>query len=70
MKRDVQQFSLRQDHSGGGVCPDSDKDLEQYEARLSSVLKVLREERRGGAKEVFHFWRSQCGTWDHVYAQR
>ena len=37
-------------------APDSDKDLEQHEACLSSVLNFLREERRGGAKDFFHFW--------------
>ena len=34
-------------------APDAGKDLEQYEACISSVLKVLREGRRGGAKKFF-----------------
>ena len=31
-------------------APDSDKDLEQYEACVSCVLRVLRETRKEGAK--------------------
>ena len=46
------------DHPGGGsVCaPDSSKSLETYEACVSSVTKVLREGRQGGAKD-FHISR-------------
>ena len=32
---------------------DSDKDLEQYEACVSCVLRVLREGRRRGAKQFY-----------------
>ena len=34
-------------------APDSSKDMEMYEAFISSVLKVLREGRRGGAREFY-----------------
>ena len=35
------------------IAPDSSKSLEIYEALISSVLQVLREQRRGGAKYFY-----------------
>ena len=34
-------------------APDSSEDMEMYEAFISSVLRVLREGRRGGATEFY-----------------
>ena len=34
-------------------APDSSKSLEMYETCTSNVVKVLREERRGGAKDFY-----------------
>ena len=34
-------------------APDSGKGAEMYDAFISSVLKVLRESRRGGAKDFY-----------------
>ena len=36
-----------------GCAPESSNSLEMYEACISSVIKVLREGRRGGAKDFF-----------------
>ena len=53
MKRDVQPFSSTKTMVMAVYALDSDKDLEQYEACISTVLNVLREGRRGGAKKFY-----------------
>ena len=41
-------------HSGDAViASDSSKDMEMHEAFISSVIRVLREGRRGGAREFY-----------------
>ena len=51
-------------------APDWAKDMELYEACVSSVLGVLCEGRRGGAKMFFNHWRFQRGTGDDVYRRK
>ena len=58
--------SLRQFHGDCGVCPDSDKDVEQYDACISSVLKVFREGRRGGAKKLWIYIYIYVYIYNHM----
>ena len=46
-------------------APDSSKDMELYEACVSSILRILREGRR--CKTVLHHWRPQRVAGDEMY---
>ena len=50
------------------ICTaDSSKDMEMYEALISSVFEVLREGRRGGAREFYITRDLNVGVGNDVY---
>ena len=68
MKRSVQLFGTTL--VVAVYAPDSSKDMELDEACVSSVLRVLREGCKGGAKKVLYHWRSQRGSGDDGYRRK
>ena len=51
-------------------APDSGKSTDMYEAFISTVLKVLREGRRGWSQRLLHYRRSYCVVGNDVYKRK